>query len=389
MSPFLKSKINFYYLICMFALLFIHNYNFAPYVITPSTTIHQSFNASNFIELLFSNSLLRFRMGILMGISGYLMANSQFDSYYDMIAKKATTLLIPFAIISVLGLGITMLFDVLIYGVGTNIGILGKPVWAFTLRDCFNFTLMNPAAFQLWYLKIIFIMAAISPIIKAVLAKFPIHTLVVLTLIWLFTNYLDGETRDRAFVFYVFGFYLRMYNKDVLTPIRFFKAEWALTLFIAIGLLRTTMAYAELDAAIHVKYWLTLLYKINEVVGAYAIWFGFDKLIVKAESSTWFQKYGKCSFFIYAFHAPLINCVSEWVNSKHLYHLPHANIVFYVLIPAILIYVLTNTDIFIKAHFPVFYSLLTGGRGGMKAIKFSLPQFYHPAPLYAQPKMAI
>ena len=88
MSPFLKSKINFYYLVSMTALLFIHNYNFSPYIITPSTMASGDITISRFIELLFSNSLLRFRMALLMTISGYLLANSRYTNYFELIIAK-------------------------------------------------------------------------------------------------------------------------------------------------------------------------------------------------------------------------------------------------------------------------------------------------------------
>ena len=266
MNTFLKSKIKFYQIFCMIGLLFIHNYNYAPSIITPSTIVDSPVSIGRFMELFVSNSLLRFRIPLLMAISGYLMANSRVISYPQLITKKFRTLLVPYLFISIIGLALTFFCEIMTYGFHSNVGLLGRSIWHLGWKDYFTFIFIAPVSFQLWYLKIIFFLAAMSPIIRSVLKRIPLQALGALFIIWMFTNYLGGETRDRAFIFYVVGFYLRMYDKDVLKPISFFKPIYALHLFMAICLVRTGLEFYHGTGISHVKYILTLLFMVNEIL---------------------------------------------------------------------------------------------------------------------------
>ena len=383
MNPFLKSKINFHYLLSMVALLLIHNYNFKPDVITPSTIITDGFSIPNFIEILFSNSLLRFRMGLLMAISGYLMANSVYSSYVELFTKKVKSLVLPYFLVSIIGLMITFLFEMLILGTNNheNIGLLGKSIWHLSAHDFYYFLVVAPVPFQLWYLKTIFLLALVSPIVRIVLTKFPIAALGTFFFIWMFTNYIDGETKDRAFIFYFIGFYLNIKKIDVLQPFKNFKPSTALALFVVIGFVRASLEFVVLPSMRHQKYILTVLFKTNELLGVYGVWFCFDSVVVKVTDLNWYKKLGTCSFFIYAFHAPLMTFTSVYCAYKGFYTLPNAHLILYIGLPLMTFTTLVLLDKLVKSHFTRFYLLLTGGRGVAgftttpATFKFKMPQF--------------
>lgn len=365
MTPFLKSKINLYYFISMAGLLFIHNYNYAPFVITPSTRANIPFSVTNFFELFFSNSLLRFRMGMLMTISGYLMANSKLIPYQELIVKKVKSLLVPYVIVSIIGLIVTFLFEICIFGwhnTHTH-GMIAKSIWNFTLKDYLSYIFVTPVSFQLWYLKTIFTMAVLSPAIRYILQKFPYPAFAIVFVIWMFTNYLDGETRDRCFIFYGFGYYLRLYNKDVLKPIKGFNPYVALAIFIGISLFRATIAFYTPTSFNHLKYILTITFKLNEIFSLYAVWFCFQDTVKAILNGPFYKNFCHCSFFIYAFHAPLINYVSQWLRWKGVYELRGSHAVLYLLLPALIMPLMIYLDKLVKRFFPSFFQLLSGGRG--------------------------
>ena len=364
MNPFLRSKINLYYFICMVALLLVHNYNYAPFIITPSTRATIPFSLTNFVELLFSNSLLRFRMGLLMAISGYLMANSKMIPYTDLIIKKTKSLLIPYVIVSIIGLIITFILETAIFGwhnTGSS-AMIGKSIWNFTVKDFVTYLFVTPVSFQLWYLKTIFMMAMLSPVIRLVLQKFPLPALAFVFVIWLFTNYLDGETRDRAFIFYGFGYYLRLYNKDILQPVKGLNPYLALVIFISISLFRATMAFYTPSYSDYLKYILTITYKLNEIFSLYAIWFCLPNAIKAILNNTFYQKYCGCSFFLYAFHAPFINYVSQWLRWKGAYEIQGSHGVLYILLPAFVLILIMALNRLAKQYLPRVFLLVSGGR---------------------------
>ncbi|MFP5040075.1 acyltransferase family protein [Parasediminibacterium sp. JCM 36343] len=348
----------------MTVLLFVHNYNFAPFVTTPSTLVTSSFSISNFIEYLFSNSVFRFRIGLLMIISGYLLGNHSYVPYRALMTKKIKTLVVPYLLVSFISFLIIILIEIIFIGIHSSHGILGKNIAQFTVKDYFFYIFLSPLPFQLWYLKSIFMMTALSPVIRWLLQKMPLQTFLIMFAIWMFTNYLDGETRDRAFIFYIFGYYIGMSNKDISKPISFLNPKTALSLFVAISFLRTGLAFLNPHIFFNVKYVLIMLFKVNEIVGAYAVWFCFDDIINWVDGKKWYKTIVNSSFFIYAFHAPLLNFMSDIAMKRNIPHL-----ILYIGLPALLLPLLIGTDILIRNNFAKFYSVLTGGRNALENAK--------------------
>ena len=352
----------------MAALLFVHNYGYSPFVIKPSTRSEELTTITVFIELLFSNSLLRFRMGLLMAVSGYLMANSKVIPYKELLLKKSKTLLIPYVLISIIGLVVTFIFENSIFGwhnIHTN-GMIGKSMWNFSLKDFATYIFIKPVSFQLWYLKTIFMMAVLTPIIRYVLLKVPGPAFAITFVIWMFTNYLDGETRDRCFIFYGLGYYLRLYNKDVQKPLSWLSPYLALGIFVTISLFRATIATFPISFISNTKYILTITFKIDEIISLYAVWFCFQDLVKKIIENPFYLKYCNCSFFIYAFHAPLINYISHYLRWQGWYEITGVHLILYILLPAFVLPLMMLLDLEVKKYFPRFFMLISGGRGNFK-----------------------
>ena len=365
MSPYLKSKINLYYLICMVALLFLHDYNYPPYVIVPSTCVKGPFSITNFIELFCSNSLLRFRMGLLMAISGYLMANSKPIPYKDMVLKKVKSLLIPYVVISFIGLIITFLFETAYFGwhKPNCTGMIGKSMWLLTWKDYLILLFKDPVTFQLWYLKTIFMMALLSPAIRFILEKIPIQAFAISFVIWMFTNYLDGVTRDRAFIFYGLGYYLRMYEKDVFVPIPYLRPKYVFVAFLSVCFLRAGLSFSDLSQTHNLKYLLTISFKVVELLGCYSVWFCFDRYAKVIIHNKWYLKYGACSFFVYAFHAPMLNYINQILRWQGIYNYRGSHLLFYFLMPMLILPLMILLDRQVKRFFPKSFALISGGRG--------------------------
>ena len=369
----------------MIGLLFIHNYNYAPLVITPSTIVNGKSTISEFIELFVSNSFLRFRLPLLMAISGYLMANSKELPFLQLFIKKFKSLMVPYFLISLIGLGLTVVFEFLIYGTHNSTGLLGKSLWHLDISDFFNLIFVNPVSFQLWYLKTIFILALVSPIINYVLRRVSLEVLTLLFIVWMCSNQLGGDTRDRGYIFYILGFYLRMYNINISKPFSFFKPIYALYLFITICFIRTGFAFYS-EYISHIKNVLTILYKLNEMLGLYACWFCFDNFVSIIVEKKWYKQTSSSSFFIFAFHAPLINYMGKFLLLKHFYIFSGSHILMYILIPLVLFPFLVLLDKLFHKYTPKFYLLFTGKRNQKQNeayAKYPSPSIYNHTSEYS------
>ena len=351
----------------MIALLFVHNYNYPPTVVAPPTVITGPFSYSQLTEMFFSNSLMRFRLGLLMTISGYLMANSREVPYYLLVLKKMRTLLLPYVIISIVAVFTTLVFETIRFGFHNThtTGMMGKSVWNFTFQDIVYHVFQYPLAFQLWYLKTIFLLSIFSPIIKWVLTKIPLTVLGITLIVWLSTNYLDGEIRDRAFFFYGLGYYLRLHNKDVMRPSPYFSPKLALVLLFVFSVVRTGLAFVHVEWHATLHYLLILLFKLIEIVGGYAVWFCFDRWVKQIVKQHWFGIVGNASFFIYAFHAPLINYINDYFHFNRAFDIPGVHLFVYTLLPVCLLPFLVIADKLTKKYLPAAYAIITGGRGNV------------------------
>ena len=100
MTKLVSQKIKFLYIFCMVLLVVIHGYNLNNRVLSPNQLQLNDLTFTNFVEFFIANAVLRFRIPLLMTISGFLLAQSSITSYVDMIVKKMRTLILPFLLIA-------------------------------------------------------------------------------------------------------------------------------------------------------------------------------------------------------------------------------------------------------------------------------------------------
>jgi len=347
----------------MITLLFVHNYNISTAYQTPSSFADTPMSFISFTEYFFSNSLFRFRIPLLMAISGYLLASSYNYSYTELISKKIRTILIPFAIIAIIGFFTCVVFDVIdtqFYTINAS-GIFGKSITEFRLYDVLYHTFIAPSSFQLWYLKIMFVMAVCLPIIRFLLTKLPIATLSVLAIAWLFTNYLGGETKDRGYIFFFIGFYLSQHNKNIAHA--FINVKYTGLALITLALLRTYLAFSPNHTEI-TSMLMVLSFKLIGILGAYTCWFMADKLVTIYYKFSFFRNLTKSSFFIFAFHAPLITLAGLALR-KYVLHSHEQFFMAYLLLPLVVATIIILIDHLIRNKFSITYTLITGGRNAL------------------------
>lgn len=96
MHTIISSRIRFLYLFSMISLVFVHGYTLQTQLKSASDLIREPMDFTSFFEMLTVNGLLRFRIPLLMLMSGYLMAKSACESQICLIKSRIKTLVIPF-----------------------------------------------------------------------------------------------------------------------------------------------------------------------------------------------------------------------------------------------------------------------------------------------------
>lgn len=369
LSQFTSNKIKILSFAGILALLFVHNANGINIQLTPSMIVRQHFNWMDVVENFIANGLLRFRMPFMMAISGFFMFYKSKHSYFSLIRKRINTIVIPFIIIVAIGLLVTALLENFavprISDIGLH-GLLGKKVTEFGFMDFIRFMLITPVSFQLWYLKVLLVFLFLYPVIKFCFRYFPILFLVSVFILWFFTFYIGGRENDRGYIFFIVGAYLANAKIEIDKPFKFFNPRLSLVLFFIILVVKTGITFYGYDLlGNNAKYLVSILYKMNEILGLYAFWFVFDKALLKVINHSFLLKISASSFFIYAFHAPLIGYVNQ-IFSLSSNSFSNNQLIAFFFIPVIILFIILLAEDFIKSISPRFYTVLTGGRGDIK-----------------------
>ncbi len=363
MNKTISQKIYFFSFFCMVLLVFIHGYNVNDTPLYATSTINEPLTATNFIEYFLANGLLRFRIPLLMAISGYLLAYKQDASYVQLLNKKLRTLILPYVLLSTL----TLVFIAIVeefFMVNYLEGLWGKKVSSYTIHDFFYRIFVSPIPFQLWFLRVLFLFIASYPIIKYCLQKAPIPFLIAL-----FILRAGFSSIHYTLVFYfAAGIYLQLQKINITTKPSFFNIKFWLYIVLILITIKTLVAFNGKPYLGKFTGILLQILHIAHVIPSIIIaWFGLNKLVNYCMNKHWFYSVSGSAFFIFACHEPLMVMLikpyvsllggGEFAKMFAFFTLPIAMLAFCIGLNAL---VLKNT--------PVFHGLLTGSRGDVKKV---------------------
>lgn len=361
MQAIISSRIRFLYLFSMISLVFVHGYTLQTQLKSPSDLIGEPMDFTSFFEMLTVNGLLRFRIPLLMLMSGYLMAKSTCDTQICLIKSRIKSLVIPFFLISVLSILLVYVLEEIFYPNSAT------ALWV-TRVDQLNFKgllyriFVNPFAYQLWYIKFIFLLAILFPVLKFLNNKIPLMFLTALFLLWIFAenSYLLKHTRFTFF--FVLGMLIFDKKVDIIQQPKWFSTSRFLVLFILLGIVKTYLSFKGIELmGAQVILITRMLFDANILVGILLFWFGIDQLVIKFENFRWYERATKYGFFIYAFHAPIINLLNSPSLSITKSFVENRLIVFLLLPILVIVFCAFLHELVMKIS-PRFFQILTGAR---------------------------
>jgi len=365
-QPFISQKFKFYSFISMFLLVYVHGYNLNDSYLQPFTIINEPLTFTSFFEYFTANGLFRFRIPMLFAISGYLFSLGDEQPYLKRIGKRTRTLLLPYLIWSAIALLITFLwqqfpltakavFNSQLDQFGDN-----RPYTEIGWSGMIERWTLVPIAFQLWFIRVLFVYNLLYPLLKLAVIKIPKIWFPVCIFLWLSMmglHFIEGE----GLLFFSLGIWLAKRNRDLTVIPRWLNLKWIVPIFIMACTLKTTLAF-YVNPNIYGGITLLLLHKITVFTGFIAVWFGCDTLVKYCMEKKWFVWTSAFSFMIYAMHVPLINythqLVLPYIKQLYLYRLMD-----YIFLPLAIIGLSIAIGALLRAAVPKVYAVLTGGRG--------------------------
>jgi succinoglycan biosynthesis protein ExoH len=226
-----------------------------------------------------------------------------------------------------------------------------------------------PVNFPLWYLRNLFLLALLSPLIYLFCRDRAgaIIWLVLLTVLWSHENIGTDIVSAESVLFFSLGAALAMHSVP-LSKLQDFNAWLALALvWLAVNLVRSWVVFGPMPVE-DAQTLALILFKISYLLGLWVVWFGYDFLVGEVPEQSPLWPWFGLSFYVFVAHQPLYNIVSENILGRigHNDALHTANyggaFVIYVFLPVVVIGGLSVLGALVRKQAPLVHRLLTGGR---------------------------
>jgi surface polysaccharide O-acyltransferase-like enzyme len=290
-------------------------------------------------------------------MSGFLFFESfdgSFNKYYNKLKSRFRTLLIPFIFWNLLTLLIVALAHA---GSTSSMYLSGRfaSISSFSAYDYLNKTFgftCYPAAYQFWFIRDLMIMVVFSPLIYVLIRHIPRLTLFVLLIVWIFDlSHLYTPSSESILFFFIGG----------LTGSRTSRLDgfdkYGKVLFYSYALI------SIIDVFTRKFGYNRYIHSIGIILGIIvAIWLA--GVISKSYNkiSKLLMMLGATSFFVYAFHEPLLTIIKKLVYVIFTPSSSTSVSFFYFIDPTITILLCVILYFIGKKITPSFMRVVCGGR---------------------------
>lgn len=344
MNQYLSDKIKILSFFSIILVLYIHS-GFHDY---SHEILGMPFN--HYLQNFISEMIGRCAVPLFFTISGYLFfmkVEKGINSIFTKMKKRVRTLLIPY-VVAALFFPLFFLLIQIIPGtdkfINGGVDFSGKSIWEIIVSVFFDNGGGSPMAFQLWFLRDLIMIVAISPIIYFV-SKYIHPIIIIVILIALSVTFFEIR-----FFYSLFWFVLGSLFLD-----KFPKVSWWIHFaFLALCLIE-----------LFVEGPLWNYFKIPIVaVGLVSIWNLYDVIVGGNFSLKNYPKltlFCGFTFFIYLFHEPVLNIIRK-VLVIPFGHNSFSFAFSYLLSPWVFVSIAIPVGIMLKKYLPCVYSFCTGNR---------------------------
>lgn len=300
-----------------------------------------------------SNGITRIAVPLFFIISGYLFILKRkynFSEFLLKMKKRLRTILLPYLLWTLIGL----LFYLILQSFPQSQPFFTKKlIKDYTFLEWLNAIFNEPIPYQLWFLKDLIIMVLLSPIIFFLVKKIKLFFLFAVFLFWIF-NQDSIFLKSESLLFFSLGMYLSFFDAIIIEQ-KTKKVKLYVVLWLLLIILKTAVGFYDYSEIIE-----TLLLKSSILIGVIALW-GLYDTAYKVEIYNRIFMFSGYSFFLYAFHEPLMTIVKKAFFAG-LPKVPASYTLVYLVVPIVVIIISIAIGIFLKRILPAVYNVLTGNR---------------------------
>ncbi|KAF2081157.1 acyltransferase family protein [Flavobacterium sharifuzzamanii] len=355
-DKYLSDKLKLISFVSMLMVVFLHSYNLGTEIIE-NPNIKRGYNF--FVQFFISQGITRIAVPIFFTISGYLLFIrlnniNIFKEYIPILKKRFISLAVPYLIWS---FSFFMFFLLLQKLPGIATLFKQKHIADYSISETLSVIFINPIPFQLWFIRDLILLIVIFPLLYWVLQLFKGLALLLFLISWWF-GFDFIVFSNEALLFFAFGSFLGINKSDLKVEINQITTCFLISLWLLIVLCETLLVYKSFSNL----YILNFLHKSGILIGVISVWFFYD-FILKNKYRFYFKSipFLHLSFFIYAFHEPLLE-ILKIIFYKILGTEQTAMFSIYIVAPLIVIALCILTGEFLKKKVPSFFKIITGGR---------------------------
>lgn len=357
----------------MVLLILVHGFNLHPRQLSPFTVVDEPASFGNCLQYFLSNGVLRFRIPILFAISGYLFAWADGRTTHQVrVLKRLRTLALPYLLWSAIWLGIGWALEQAPLTRWAIINAEISPYWPrqllrqLTPSELLDRLLLQPIPFQLWFLRNLLVLNLAYPALRWAVTRGPQVFFPIAVLMWIFgieLPFLGGE----GLLFFSLGTWLALRGRDLQARPAWLSVPVAMLLWIGSATILTWLAFRGQppfgpNGPEPFVFVMLGLYRLCEVSGVLAAWFGLDWLVRRAMAQRWFAWTAGFSFLIYVLHVPTVNYATA-LALRYGKGIPHITTWTYLLLPPLIVGAAVLIGATLRRLAPGIYGVLTGGRG--------------------------
>lgn len=294
-------------------------------------------NGAVYLQRLLGDELGRLAVPIFLMISGFLFFSEYKDftkeDYFLKIRKRISTLLIPYLLWN--------LIAYICYAIRTGFNLIefAKSFWIINIPGRSG---SSPIDGPLWYVRDLFIIMIISPIVYYVIKKGKFPALMILLLLWVSGLSVFANGIYISFVFFVLGGYLRVNNIGV-KDIKYGNLVLGLYLIFVLVIPLNNSLYS-----------MTLVRNVAMLMGIYSCFFICNKINITNTDS--YKYLASATFFIYCCHDILLSYIKVFMTMKMDNNILYLSIISLDLIFSFMLFVVTTKCL------PKLSKYLTGNR---------------------------
>lgn len=304
-----------------------------------------------------SEGLARVSVPLFYFMSGFLFFNgfgwSQ-AAYLGKLKRRIKTLLTPFLFWNLATLAVYAIAQAI---PATSVYFSGRwhaPVATFGIFDYFNiiFGLTGyPIAYQFWFVRDLMVLVILSPLIYFLIKRFGLLLPLAVFIPWISNSWPVYIPSGEALLFFCAGSFLALKSYNPFGVDKYGKP--VLILYLAIVVVDTFTKGQPYNYPLH---------KTGVALGLASALYLTRILTQKPALEKRFLWLSGTSFFVYAFHEPLLKTIRKLAYKIFV---PSTNIevlTVYFLAPGLVILISIATYLILRRIFPKFTRIIVGGR---------------------------